>query len=150
MWTGLALGVLLACVLGYILLRIQFLTPMKRLKSMVEHLPELDARELRRQAESISGMPGETARAIADQIRTPEALRVEEETGNPVAEEIYKMLVVDEICRSLLPEPLKEYSSAMTFSLAGGGPQGQLPVFCFLIRKVRFFRQKNIFSFENV
>ena len=102
-WMGFAMGVLLMCVVVFIMLRVQFLVPLKRLTKMAEHMKELESRELQQQAESVSGVPGEVARAIAAYVGSSEAERDAETALNPIAEEIYKMHVVDEICRSLLP-----------------------------------------------
>ena len=118
-WMGLALGVLLMCVVVFIMLRVQILIPLKRLQKMTEHMKELEARELQHQAENVSGMPGEVARAIAAYVESAKGSEAEEQLLNPVAEEFYKMHVVDEICRSLLPMPLKENSASANFSLTG-------------------------------
>ena len=70
-WMGLALGVLLMCVVVFIMLRVQILIPLRRLKKMTEHMKELEARDLQNQAESVPGMPGEVARAIAADLQCP-------------------------------------------------------------------------------
>ncbi len=118
------LGVLLICTLYFVLLlRLRVLSPLHKLTAMTEQLEELDAEELRRRAEEITGEPGQSARAIAAYAAAGED-RTEEERAVSAAESSYKMGVVDEICRSLLPQPLKENTASMTFALAGDIQQG--------------------------
>ncbi len=119
------LGSLLVCaVCGIILMRIRVQKPLHELTQMAKQLEDADAEELRTQAIAIPGEAGEAARAIAAYAADREELAVEER-GSPVSEEAYKMQVVDEICRSLLPQPLKENTPGLTFALAGDIQQGR-------------------------
>ncbi len=118
------LGVLLACALyGILLIWLRVLSPLHKLTDLTKQLQELDGEELRQQAEKIPGEPGQSARAIAAYVAASED-RTEEERAVSAAESTYKMGVVDEICRSLLPQPLKENTASMSFALAGGIQQG--------------------------
>ncbi len=121
---GLALGVLLACAVGFLLLRLRILAPLKKLRELTGRLDELDAEELSEQAETIGGTPGDIARAIAAYGGTAAAEAIGKGTGGASAESAYKMRVVDEICGSLLPQALKDNTASMTFSLAGGLQKG--------------------------
>ena len=113
------LSALLAFALyGFVLLRLRVLSPMHRLTELTAQLEELDAEEVRLRAEQITGEPGQSARAIAAYVAAEEDPS-EEERANAVAENLYKMRVVDEICRSLLPQDLKENTASATFALAG-------------------------------
>ena len=58
LWIGLALGVLLACVVGYVWLRLRLLTPLKRLTELTGRLDELDTEEISRQVASITAHRG--------------------------------------------------------------------------------------------
>ncbi len=116
-----ALLVIALCVL--LALRVRVLKPLHQLTEMTKQLDKLDAEELALQAEGISGEPGESARAIAAFAAEEESLAVEAQSSAG-SEEAYKMRVVDEICRSLLPQPLKENAGGMTFALSGDIQQG--------------------------
>ena len=119
------LASLLICALcGIILMRMQSQKPLHKLTELTKRLSSLEAEELRAQAEDIPGEAGEAARAIADYAASRHALAVEER-GSAVSEEAYKTQVVDEICRSLLPQPLKENAAGLTFALAGDIQQGK-------------------------
>ncbi len=121
---GIALGALLACAVGYLLLRIRVLTPLNRLAELTKRLDELDVGEIRRLASQIDGTPGETARAIASYLESADADTSAKHTSS-AAEERYRTQVVDEICRSMLPQPLKENAAIMSFALAGETRPGQ-------------------------
>ena len=121
---GLVVGVLLGGAVAYLLLHLRILSPLRKLRELTGHLDELDAEELNERAEQIAGTPGDVARAIAAYTETAAAEAISKGTGGASAESAYKMRVVDEICRSLLPQPLKDNIASMTFSLAGGLQQG--------------------------
>ena len=128
---GLALGAALACAIGYALVYFRVLAPMKKLRELTTRLDELDAEALVREAEGIPGAPGEAARAIAAYGETAAAKAIRTGTGGPTAESAYKMRVVDEICKSLLPQDLKDKAASMTFALSGGLQQGERRNCCF-------------------
>lgn len=118
------LGALLVCALCCILaMRLQILSPLRRLTEMTGQLDELEGEELLRRAEEIQGEAGKAARAIAAYVAAEEDSAVEERVSAG-SESEYKMQVVDDICRSLLPQPLKENSTAMTFAIAGSIQKG--------------------------
>ena len=116
-----ALLVIALCVL--LALRVRVLKPLHQLTEMTKQLDKLDAEELALQAEGISGEPGESARAIAAYAAAEESMAVDA-SSSVGTEESYKMRVVDEICRSLLPQDLKENAAGMTFAIAGDIQQG--------------------------
>lgn len=119
------LGALLACAAVCIgVLCVRVLLPMKKLSRLSAGLEELDAAELRHAAENIPGEPGAIARAVAERVAAEEADAALEEDGNAAAEERFKARVVDDICNSLLPRPLKNNSASMSFFLSGGMQRG--------------------------
>ena len=65
LWIWIALGALLACAVGLLLVYLLAILPMKKLKKLTDRLEELETEELRLQAERISGTPGKMARASA-------------------------------------------------------------------------------------
>jgi len=107
---GLIVGVLLGCGAVWLLLNLRVLAPLKKLRELTGRLDEMDAEELNKRADKITG----TAAAEA----------ISKGTGSAAAESAYKMRVVDEICRSLLPQALKENIASMSFSAAGGLQKG--------------------------
>ncbi len=114
------LGALLVCALCCILaMRLKLASPLHQLTEMTRHLNEMEGEELRLQAEEIKGEAGEAARAIAAYVAASEDDPEAEERANAAAESAYRMRVVDDICRSLLPQPLKENTASTTFALAG-------------------------------
>ena len=122
--SGLALGVLLTCAVGGILLHLRVLAPLKRLRELTGRLDEVNTEELSDRAKQLRGMPGDIARSVASYAETAAAEAISKGTGGPSAESAYKMRVVDEICRSLLPQALKDNMASMTFSLAAGLQHG--------------------------
>ncbi len=126
LWIGIAIGVVAACVVGCLLLRVRVLTPLKRLRDLLKDLGTAEPETLRGKAESISGVAGKAARALVERTvgEAPAAAGGERSAG-AVSEEQYKLRVVDEICRSLLPQQLKENAAGMSFALAGGIQQGK-------------------------
>ncbi len=118
------LGALLVCALCVILLmREVVLVPFRKLAELTGQLGQLDAGELRLQAESISGKAGRAAMAVADFAAAEERM-AEERPEDTDAEKTYKQRVVDEICSSLLPQSLKDNAVGLSFALAGGIRQG--------------------------
>jgi serine phosphatase RsbU (regulator of sigma subunit) len=119
------LASLLICALcGIILMRMQAQKPLQKLTELVKQLDELDAAELTARAETIPGEAGEAAHAIAAYAAAQES-RAVKERDSALSEEAYKTQVVDEICRALLPQPLKESAAGLTFALAGEIQQGK-------------------------
>ncbi len=123
-WIGLTLGVVLVFLVG-LFLNFRVLKPLDRLHGLIQRLDELDAEQLKQEAERIRGVPGKTAMELAAHLTGledwPELGRV----GSAGAEEQYKTRVVDEICRSLLPQPLKDRAGGMSFALTGGMQAGK-------------------------
>ena len=117
-------GALLICLVCLLLIqRIRVVRPLRQLTELTKSLEKLDAEELAQRAERIPGEAGESARAIAAFAAAEENLAVDTQ-GSSGSEESYKMQVVDEICRSLLPQELKENAAALTFAVAGTIQQG--------------------------
>ena len=121
-WLGLALGLALVFLLG-ILLHFRVLSPLDRFRGLLDRLDELDAEELKREAERIPGTPGKAARELAAHLAGAEAWTEPGRGGG--AEEQYKTHVVDEICQSLLPQSLKERTASLSFALSGGVQGGK-------------------------
>ncbi len=119
-WVWIALGVVLICMIGYVLAYIRVFRPLKRLTNLTNRLDELNADELREQTKRIAGVPGRTARAIAEYVVTSEDRSDINKGKSHATEEQYKIRVVDEICRSLLPQKLKDNASGLSFALSGG------------------------------
>ena len=124
LWIGLVLGAVLACAVCFGVLYMRVLAPMKKLRQMTKRLDELDAEELNEQAEQIAGTPGSVARAIASFAALTNTEGGGKKAGSPSSENAYKMRVVDEICKSLLPQVLKENPARMTVDLAAGLQKG--------------------------
>ncbi len=110
---------------GLLLLRARVLAPLGKLKELTQRLDELTAAEISRQALEIDGVPGEAARAFSALLSAAEAKKPGTDEADPAAEERYKMSVVDEICDSLVPQPLRVCNASLSFSLAGGVRQGK-------------------------
>ncbi len=118
--------VLLACAAAFFLLRARVFAPLHRLREMAARLNELDARELRAQADAIGGVAGEAAHDIAAYAEAMEedAPAEIQAPGRTPLDGAAERRVVDEICSSLLPQSLKENLARMTFSVAGGVQRG--------------------------
>ena len=115
------LGALLLCaVVSLILLRLRVLRPMKAFLRLTQRLDELEPEEMRVQAARIPGAPGAAARAVAAFVAPDETKTVSKAARSAAEEERYKMAVVDQICGSLLPRPLKNKLAGMSFGLSGG------------------------------
>ena len=121
-WT---LGTLLVCAVAAIaVIGVRVLAPLKKLKDLTERIPSLDKAELKREAAAIPGAPGAAARAVADCVAGTEGFEPAGDEGS-AAEERYRTRIVDSICGSLLPQPLKNNDANMTFSLSGRMLQGK-------------------------
>lgn len=122
------LGAALLCaVIALIVLRVRVLSPMDRLRRLCANLDEMDPEEITREAEKIKGPPGAAARALAScfvQSEAPADAGSGESGALSEEEKRYRMNVVDAICASLLPQPLKNKLASMTFSLTGGVQSG--------------------------
>ena len=118
-------GLLLCAVVVLIVLGVKVLAPMKRLTRLSSRLDALEPEELARAAERIGGAPGAAASALvaySARERTP----TDAGSGHSAAEETRDQTdVVDDICTSLLPQPLKNRLASMTFSLTGGIQSGR-------------------------
>ncbi len=120
-------GALLCAAAAIVVLCVRVLAPAVRLRRLCADLDEKDPEEIAREAERIAGAPGAAARALVSRIVPPEA-PAEAGSGGSGAlsedEKRYQMNVVDAICASLLPQPLKNKLASMTFSLTGGVQPG--------------------------
>ena len=117
------LAALLACAVAALLL-VLFLVviPTARLKKLTSGTKTPEA--LRAGAERIGGAPGKAARALIEACEKTEETKNDGDESRQ-AEERYKTAVVDEICASMLPPPLKNRYADMTFSLTGGVRPGK-------------------------
>ena len=115
---GIAVGAVAVCIIGWIILSLRVLKPLKRLTELTGHLKELDAEEISSRAARIDGAPGKAARAIASYAGMPERDGAAGGSGNSAAAEAYQLGVADEISRSLLPQLLKETAASQSVSLA--------------------------------
>lgn len=121
--SGLLLGVLLACVVGWIVLRARVLTPLQQLKELTGRLNEAGAAELREQADAIGGTAGKIARDVAAYAQEQDAAA--QAAPSQRQENASERRIVDEICQSLLPQKFKKRTASLTFSLAGGLQEGK-------------------------
>ncbi len=121
-WT---LGALLVCaVAGIIVICVRVLFPLKKLTKLTARLHSIDKAELKSEAAAIPGAPGAAARAVAELLADAEADVSDGKIDNASMER-YQSRIVDGICGSLLPQPLKNNNASMTFSLSGGVQQGK-------------------------
>lgn len=120
--SGLALGALLTCAVGWIVLRARVFAPLQKLRELTGRLDGTETAELCEQADAIGGMPGEIARVFAAYAEERDAIVQGSPRESP--EHTSEQRIVDEICQSLLPQKLKKRTASLTFSLAGGIQQG--------------------------
>ncbi len=119
------LGVLLVCAVGWgVWARSGLLASLRGLKGLTGRLNELNADELRKEADALSGVAGEAARDIAAYAseKKAEAPAAAHEAA-PMPENA-EQHIIDEICQSLLPQEIKQNAANRTFSLAGGLQRG--------------------------
>ena len=119
-WFWIAIGAAAVCVVALVLMYVLVLAPQKRLRDLCGRLGTLEPAELTRQAAQIPGGAGRIARSIAASVSGPDAADDAGRSPGAAAAEQYKSGVIDEICRSLLPQPLKDRSVGMSFDLSGG------------------------------
>ena len=101
-------ALLLCAVAALILILFLVLIPMKRLTRLSETAQSQDPEALRTGAERIGGTPGKAAQALIKACENAGEKQTGDRSGeNEAAEERYRTAVVDGICESLLPQPLK-------------------------------------------
>ena len=117
-------ALLLCAVTAFLLVLFLVLIPMKRLTRLSQKAQTQDPEVLRTEAQSIGGAPGRAAQALLG-VGKGEGGTLDGSNVSHADEERYKAAVVDEICASLLPQPLKNRLSGMAFSLTGGIQPGK-------------------------
>lgn len=118
----LAGGLLLAAVLllcgGAVSFLRRYVRPLKALEQLLGG--DQDPETFRRQAATLPGLPGAVAEAAAD--RMEDLQRQLEETRNNAgiqAEQRFRREMTEELCRSALPQVLRESPATAAFALAG-------------------------------
>ncbi len=114
---ALLLGCAAACL---VVLCVRFVIPMKKLSALIKRMDSLEEGELRLEANEIAGAPGEIARAFLDNNKDNELRQTDDNEGNTVSEDTYKQRVVNDICLSLLPQPMRNNNASIVFALTGG------------------------------
>ena len=119
------LGALLVCALcALVVVCVRMPAPWRKLKKLTARLGELDAKTLRREADAIPGAAGEAARNVAEFVAASPG-EAGDEGDVDAQEQVYRMRVVNGICTSLLPQPIRNNNASMVFALTGGIQEGK-------------------------
>ncbi len=108
--------------------RDRYRRPLEDLARLADDWLEADPRALCRRARDIQGPPGDVARVLADRMEQLEE-RVEDlrRTAGDAAERRVRRQLTGELCRSALPQVLRESPATAAFRLAGGVEEGGEP-----------------------
>lgn len=135
-WIGWEAGILLASAavlaLGLWCVCRCFIRPLKELHDLVEHWGETPPEDLRTQMSAIDGGARETALEFLRQMElVEEKLESMRRDGEEAALRDAKRSMALEICRSALPQVLREYPSRSHFDVTGTVEQGGEPCCAF-------------------
>lgn len=122
-WLFLAAGIVLLAGAGSVQNRL--LRPLEQMRDFLTGIPlEIDA--FRHQAREMDGLAGETARAAASRLEELNSqLYTLQADAERQARQAVRRQLTEELCRSALPQVLRDSPAAAAFALAGSVETGQ-------------------------
>lgn len=134
LWTGCLLVVLGVVLLaGAASVRGRLLGPLEQMQHFLtsgslEEIKEKEMDEFRHQAREMEGLAGEVARAAASRLEEMNSqMNTLRANADRQAQQVVRRQLTEELCRSALPQVLRDSPATATFALAGTVEKGREP-----------------------